>query len=201
MNLGIAHVDTLLRWLHVLAGIVWVGHLCFFNFAGGPFLASLDAETKKKIYPGLMGRALWWFRWGAMATLVFGVALFLFAMMKLGLYSKGPDGEFPGRMRFIMWGMTFAVILWINVWFVIWPAQKKIIAAFSRGDAPPAGLPQRAALFSKVNTYLSGPMLIMMVAAGQHGAFSYVDLGLAIVVGVAVMHMLMSLGKTVGRPA
>ena len=144
MNLGIAHVDTLLRWLHVLAGIVWVGHLCFFNFVGGPFLASLDAETKKKIYPGLMGRALWWFRWGAMATLVFGVALFLFAMMKLGLYSKGPDGEFPGRMRFIMWGMTFAVILWINVWFVIWPAQKKIIAAFSRGDAPPAGLPQRA---------------------------------------------------------
>ena len=65
-----------LRWLHIMAGITWIGHLYFFNFVNVPFQAVLEKELKPKVNPLLLARALWWFRWGAMATFVFGIVLF-----------------------------------------------------------------------------------------------------------------------------
>ena len=202
MEFGPLYVDSLLRWGHILSGIVWIGFLYFFNFVNGPFGATLDAETKKKVVPELMFRCLWWFRWGAMATLLFGLALFAWGWVEIGSYTiAGDEGGLTGRGRFIMWGMLMAVIMWFNVWFIIWPAQKKIIPAIGRGEAPPAGLPARAALFSRINTYLSGPMLMLMVMAGHFGtAFHYGHLGLAIVIGLAVIHLMIKAGPKVGKP-
>lgn len=70
-------LDALFRWLHVIFGIIWIGHLYFFNFVNGPFMATLDGDAKEKIVPELMPRALWWFRWGAVWTWAFGFLLLL----------------------------------------------------------------------------------------------------------------------------
>jgi uncharacterized membrane protein len=157
-----ALVEVLLRWGHVISGITWIGHLYFFNFVNVPFQGKLDAETKKKVNPELLPRALWWFRWGAMSTLVFGLLLFWW----LYLYQTGnmtqPKGGLTGRALYIMIGMLLAIIMWFNVWFVIWPAQKQIIGGLKSGTPAPAHLPKRALLFSRTNTYLSGPMLFFM---------------------------------------
>src|SRR5438477_12039865 len=82
-HMGFAQLtlDPAFRWLHVLAGIVWIGHLYFFNFVNGPFQGKLDGPTKKIVNPQLMPRALFWFRWGAMFTLIFGLILFTMLYM------------------------------------------------------------------------------------------------------------------------
>src|SRR5512136_2363895 len=72
-----AGFEAIFRWLHVLAGVVWIGHLYFFNFVNGPFTGKIDAATKKAVVPELLPRALWWFRWGAAWTWVTGVLLLL----------------------------------------------------------------------------------------------------------------------------
>src|SRR4030095_4993247 len=72
-----AGLEPICVWLHVVAGIMWIGHLWFFNFVNGPFAGTMDGETKKKVVPELMPRALWWFRWGAAWTWVTGVLLLL----------------------------------------------------------------------------------------------------------------------------
>lgn len=160
------------RWLHVIAGITWIGHLYFFNWVNGPLQAVLDDAGKKAVNPKLMPRALWWFRWGAMITFLSG--LILFTMIFLYLPGAGfgmnalmrDDMGLTDRSRWIMWGMLFGTVMWFNVWFVIWPRQKKILG----GTASPEELPKlrsQAALASKVNTYLSGPMLVGMLAANH----------------------------------
>ena len=74
-----AALEALFRWIHIVAGIMWIGHLYFFNFVNGAFAATLEAETRKKVVPQLMPRALYWFRWGAAWTWVTGVLLLLVA--------------------------------------------------------------------------------------------------------------------------
>ena len=186
-------LEFLFRWTHVFAGIVWIGHLYFFNFVNLQVQGKLDDAGKKAVNPQLMPRALWWFRWGAMATFLSG--LILFAQIycytpELGwganMILKGVEGGLSDRARWIMWGMLFGSIMWFNVWFIIWPAQKKLLGG-TAGDAAPA-LRTRAALVSRINTYLSAPMLVGMLAANHANmSFSYGALLTAALLGLAVI--------------
>lgn len=173
--------EFLLRWLHVFAGIIWMGHLYFFNFVNVPLQAALDDAGKKAVNAKLMPRALWWFRWGAMATFLSGLVLFTL------IYLRAPGFGLSGSGRWIMWGMLLGSIMWFNVWFIIWPAQKDLLSGRITGDA--AGpVRARAALTSRINTYLSAPMLVGMLAANHAGmSFSYGALGAAALLTFAVI--------------
>ena len=126
-------VQLLLRWVHVLAGVIWVGHLYFFNFVNLQFQGTIGADIKKVVNPQLLGRAFWWFRWGAMTTFVVGLLLFTQLYMYTPGVGFGPSELFStvdgltGRAIWILIGMAFGIMMWVNVWFVIWPAQSKIL--------------------------------------------------------------------------
>jgi len=186
-------LEFAVRWTHVFMGIIWIGHLYFFNFVNIQLQGKMDDPTKKLVNPHLMPRALWWFRWGAMVTFLSGIILFAQIFMytpEVGWGSnmllKSFEGGLTDRARWIMWGMTFGSVMWFNVWFVIWPAQKKLLGG-TAGDAAPA-LRARAALASRINTYLSAPMLVGMLAANHAGmSFSYGALLTAALLGLALI--------------
>jgi uncharacterized membrane protein len=190
----------LIRWAHILSGITWIGMLYFFNFVNGPVQGKLDGPTKKIVNPELMPRALWWFRWGAMSTIVFG--LLLFTVTYVGDHGMNAnfslDGEMTGRAKWILTGMTLGLIMWFNVWFVIWPAQKILIRATREGQKPPEGLPERAKLFSRINTVLSGPMLIGMVAPKMGWPFDLKSIAIGFVVSLLVIHLCLRASAKVG---
>ena len=156
-------LDILFRWFHVFFGIMWIGLLYFFNFVNGPFAKTLDADSKKKVVPELMPRALFFFRWGAMLTFLFGLALFF-----LNYAPNGWQQLATTRGHWIMMGILFGTIMWFNVWFIIWPNQRKIINGVKTGNPAPAEIVNRATLASKVNVYLSIPLVFAMLAAGKH---------------------------------
>ena len=183
-----AFIQLILRWFHIFFGLIWIGHLYFFNFVNVPFQAALDKELKPKVNPALLLRALWWFRWGAMWTLVFGWLLFSITYLMGGnLYDA--DNAFSRRGLWMLVGGLLGSIMWFNVWFVIWPAQKQILGGLLGTNPPaPAELPKKALLFSRINLWLSAPMLMAMVAASHadvwtsmpsylHGVFLLLTLG------------------------
>ncbi|MES2201106.1 MAG: urate hydroxylase PuuD [candidate division FCPU426 bacterium] len=176
-------LEALARWLHYMAGVMWIGHLWFFNFVNLNYQKDVPAELKKTVNPPLMLRALFMFRWGAMLTLLSG----LFLLQKIhGLDGMKTGGFDTDRGRFMAMGALFGVIMWINVWFVIWPRQKKILGGMQGGPAADPKLAPQAALASKINTYLSVPMLLGMLG-GAHG--NYVIFGggwSGLLAGVAV---------------
>lgn len=212
-------VEALFRWVHVVAGVLWIGLLYFFNFVNSSFAPTMDADTKKKVVPQLMPRALFFFRWGAAYTFVFGLFLLFivyyhgspsyltpdgtkpapgvwlqaflgllvgFAVYDLlfktlgktqhalavvlwGLLSVGFAGymievlESPTRAAFLHVGALFGTSMAANVWMRIWPAQRRIITAVRDGKAPDAADVGMAGLRSKHNTYMSVPLLLLMV--------------------------------------
>src|SRR5688572_3664382 len=178
-------LQIVFRWFHVLAGIVWLGHLYFFNFVNLPFQAGLEKELKPKVNPALLLRALFFFRWGAMWTFLFGLALFYMMYMRHELLWDA-DRNISDRGWWIMLGGLLGSIMWFNVWFVIWPRQKKILGALLGGPAAPADAAPQAALASKINTFLSGPMLWGMIAASHVNVWpmKVATLGLAVVLAV-----------------
>lgn len=91
-------MNALFRWLHILAGVVWIGMLYFFNWVNGPFAATMDGDTKKKVVPELMPRALFWFRWGAAWTWVTGLLLLMLVFYHGGIMFDGDRGWTPGAM-------------------------------------------------------------------------------------------------------
>jgi uncharacterized membrane protein len=155
----------LLRWLHFLAGITWIGILYYFNFVQTPFFATADPAVRSGIVGGgLLSRALWWFRWGAMITFLTGWLIIFHAM--------GQGGFFSGSYGWtILFGGLLGSLMWFNVWFVIWPAQQVVMASAQQvakggqaiADAAARG--QRAGFASRTNTLLSIPMLFFMGAA------------------------------------
>jgi uncharacterized membrane protein len=159
---------VLLRWFHVLAGITWIGMLYYFNFVQTPFFGSeLGGQAKGAMTRGLVPNALWWFRWGAMFTLITGL---LIIAAKL-FHSNVPLNS--AYMTLILTGGLMGTLMWANVWFVIWPAQKVVIASAEKvasgGEADPAAA-ARGALAgraSRTNTLFSIPMLFFMVAAAN----------------------------------
>lgn len=201
-----SNLQLLLRWVHVLAGIIWLGHLYFFNFVNVPFQGTISAEVKKVVNPLLLTRALFWFRWGAMATFAAGLALFTQIYMYTPGLGFGPselfratDGQVTGRALWIMLGMTLGTFMWFNVWFVIWPAQQKILRGIRDGAPAPSALPARVLVVSRLNTVLSGPMLFGMLAATHYGGFNLVTALVAMGLGAAALWHVIAVAPKVGK--
>lgn len=145
------YLDFLFRWAHVLFGITWIGLLYYFNFVQMEYFKEATADAKSDAVKKLAPRALWWFRWGAMFTFLTG----LYLMHTLAATVNG----------YILVGALAGIIMFLNVWLVIWPAQK-IVCGIVEGDAAAAA--PKAALASRTNTLLSGTMLMGMLGS-KHG--------------------------------
>jgi uncharacterized membrane protein len=223
----------LLRWFHFVAGITWIGLLYFFNLVNVPVQKGLDPETKKKVNPDLLGRALWYFRWGALVTVLVGFTYFAMYILTpdvknanalgggnlnvwviLGAWLTYPivlfvvefliikkvpaltkDGRIFAVVMFILvaivtWGLVkffngmltvngesfasnkaysigiggaYGLVMLLNVWGIIWPNNKRILAATAgTGPAAPPELARQAFIASRTNTWLSLPMLLFM---------------------------------------
>jgi uncharacterized membrane protein len=158
-----AGIQFLLRWIHFLSGITWIGLLYYFNFVQGPFFAEVDASTKSVATQKLVPRALWWFRWAALVTFLSGLVI---------LALRRASWSDPWGMT-ILSGAAFGTLMFLNVWLVIWPNQKTVIAnavaTAGGGQANPAaaGAGRRAFLASRTNVVLSFPMLFFMGAASH----------------------------------
>ncbi len=159
------YAEFALRWIHFLAGITWIGVLYYFNFIQTPFFGSdLGGPAKSAMTRGLVPNALWWFRWGAMFTFLSG---WLIVLMKMG----HGNSLSSGYMTRILTGGLMGTFMWANVWFVIWPAQKIVIAnaesVAGGGEANPAaaGAGGKAGMASRTNTLFSIPMLFFMASA------------------------------------
>jgi uncharacterized membrane protein len=155
------------RWAHVIAGVMWIGHLWYFNFTQTPTVPKIPAEMRPAVVRYILPEALFWFRWGAMFTLIFGLILawlngYLFQAIGLGIGGYGP------RVTSIGWGMWLGAIMWFNVWFLIWPNQKKVIGLTSATPDEVNAARRIAGLASRVNTMLSIPMLYAMVFAPHY---------------------------------
>ena len=199
-----SNIHLIVRWLHVIAGITWIGLLYFFNFVNVPLQASLDDATKKAVNPQLMPRALWWFRWGAMITFFAGLTLFVMTYYYTPGAGFGPtsllldrDG-LTDRAKWIMFGMTLATIMWYNVWMIIWPAQRRLLTGQVPADRIPA-VRKRAFLASRTNTFLSGPMLFGMLAPAHYGAMSLPAILMAIGLGAFAIWWSIKASPQVGK--
>ena len=233
-----AFLRIFLRWSHFVAGITWIGLLYFFNLVNVPFQKALDPDTKKKVNPDLLSRALWYFRWGAVLTVLVGLAYFAMYTLKGDVNNANTIGggnvslawvliawltypivlfivEFliikkvaaltkDGRVfavvmlvlvAIITWGLVkffvgmltvggeswasnktisigvggaYGIVMMLNVWGIIWPNNKRIIAATAgTGPAAPPELARQAFLASRTNAWLSLPLLLFMGTA--HG--------------------------------
>jgi uncharacterized membrane protein len=230
---GDAFLRILLRWTHFVAGITWIGLLYFFNLVNVPVQKALDPDTKKKVNPDLLGRALWYFRWGAVVTVLVGLAYYamyilaadvrnanaiggghinvwvvffswltypvvLFVVEYL-IIKKVPALTKDGRIfavvmivlvLFVSWGLlrffgamltvggesyasnktysiglggAYGIVMLLNVWGIIWPNNKRILAATAgTGPAAPPELARQAFIASRTNTWLSLPLLLFM---------------------------------------
>jgi len=211
-----------LRWAHFVAGIAWIGLLYFFNLVNVPLMKKLDGPTKKAVIPELMPRALWYFRWGAVVTVLVGLTYYAMYILSTDARNAGANtwewlglwllvvlvlyAALYGALQSVNNGNLLAVIIavialvftgivlylfrdptvsnktlsigvggglgiWmlLNVWGIIWRAQKQIIAATVAGTTPPADLARKAFLASRTNAWLSLPMLFFMSAS--HGDF------------------------------
>ncbi|MDX2041435.1 MAG: urate hydroxylase PuuD [Acidobacteriota bacterium] len=217
----------LLRWLHFVAGVAWIGMLYFFNLVNVPLMKELDGPTKGKVIPKLMPRALWYFRWGAVVTVLAGLIYYAMYIIpsdaenaKAGYHSwlgiwllivlvtytliyllihKINNGRvlaacitvlviimsyamiyfFSGHKTIAIGiGGGMGMIMFLNVWGIIWRAQKKIIAwtADNAENGTPipaesAQLARRAFLASRTNAWLSLPMLLMMGVSHEYTMF------------------------------
>jgi uncharacterized membrane protein len=210
------YIAIISRWLHIGAGIMWIGILYFFNFVNLPFAATMDGDTKKKVIPELLPRALYWFRWGAAYTWFFGVIMLVilfhygnasladpaagwsgaaiaiqyaflvipfiydFLVKTLGknikvfavvgfvgilglycLYNNGAGFGYRGYMINI--GAALGSIMAFNVWFRIWPIQRKVINGIKSGNPVDPALAAIPAARSRHNVYMSVPLVWTMI--------------------------------------
>jgi uncharacterized membrane protein len=184
-----------LRWLHFLGGITWIGMLYYFNFVQTPFFAKADAPVRGgMITGGLVENALWWFRWGAMLTFITGWLYILHIAFSRyggirGLAATGYGWK-------IFFGGMLGSLMWANVWFIIWPAQQVVMRSARQvaggGQAVPdaAARGARAGVASRTNTMLSIPMLFFMGAAGHLAMGEPTSLGQKIAALVLILVIL-----------
>jgi uncharacterized membrane protein len=154
----------LIRWLHVLSGIMWIGLLWYFNFVQTPSMPKIPDEQKPAISKVIAPAALFWFRWSALSTIIFGLILaqmngYLTEALSLGL------SDHVAKHSAIGFGMWLGLIMMFNVWFIIWPNQKKALGMVEVSDEERPKAARRAGVTSRVNTMLSIPMLYAMVSA------------------------------------
>ena len=154
----------LFRYFHVLSGVMWIGLLWYLNFVQIPSMPKLTDEQKPAITKVIAPAVLFWFRWAALATILTGLIVaylngYIHEALMLGFGSGG------GKSTAIGIGMWLGLIMAFNVWFIIWPNQKKALGIVEvTPEEKPAAL-KKAVMASRVNTLLSLPMLLSMVAA------------------------------------
>jgi uncharacterized membrane protein len=196
----------LLRWLHFLAGITWIGILYYFNFVQTPFFGTeLGGTARGAMVRGLVPNALWWFRWGAMFTFLTGWTIVLWKLHN-GIGLGDP------YMTRILSGGLIGTLMWFNVWFVIWPAQQVVIKSAQQvagGGQPIAEAAARggkAGMASRTNTALSIPMLFFMGSA-SHLSFLHTGTSDAVywliflvVIGATEANALIGPGKPSQKP-
>lgn len=159
-------VSFLFRWVHLLAGVAWVGLLYYFNFVQTPFFAETEPAVRVGAIRRLVPRAMRWFRWAAVATLVTGLVMLLVRVAQAG---PGVLGGSWGVL--IQLGATIGIVMFLNVFLLIWPNQRLVIdstesvATGGSADARAAAAGERAFLASRTNVILSVPMLFLMGAA------------------------------------
>lgn len=160
---GSAAVDTnsVFRWLHVFFGILWIGLLYYLNFVQVPTMPSVPAELKKGVTGYIAPKVFFFFRWSALLTVVTGLVIAF--VSGYGHQALTFSGE--GNVNLIGLGMWLALIMAFNVWFIIWPAQKKILGIVEATDAEKAAATPRALAASRTNLLLSLPMLYCMASA------------------------------------
>ena len=176
-------IDVLSRWSHTLFGITWVGLLYYFNFVQGSAFKELDASSRVDSFTKLVPRALWWFRWAAMFTFLTGVLL---------LYFRG-----MATTTYIAWGAILGTIMFLNVWLIIWPNQRIVIASNEavkgggEADSAAGAAAGKALLASRTNTLFSMPMLLFMTfsahAPHMSGQFMEVSMENLLVMGVIIL--------------
>lgn len=165
--MGLAFWAFFFRWLHVLSGVMWIGLLWYFNFVQIPNMPSIPDEQKPAITKVIAPKALFWFRWGAMSTLITGLILgHLSGYLGDALLLGAQNGFEVHKNIAIGIGMWLGIIMWFNVWFVIWPNQKVALGIISTDDKDRKAKAARVAmLFSRTNMVLSIPLLFSMVSA------------------------------------
>ncbi len=167
VNNGVADIyfwQFIFRYIHVLSGIMWIGLLWYFNFVQIPNMPKIPDDQKPAIGKVIAPAALWYFRWAAMFTLISGLILahlngYLLPALLLGFEDATAKNTAIGI------GMWLAIIMWFNVWFVIWPNQKKALGIVEVDAETKANSAKTAMLFSRTNTLLSIPMLFAMISA------------------------------------
>jgi uncharacterized membrane protein len=153
--------QAVFRWLHVIFGIMWIGLLWYFNFVQTRKMPEIPAELKPAVSKYIAPEALFWFRWSALFTLVMGLILawnrgYIVSAVLLG------DGLREPQFAFIGLGMWLGAIMAFNVWFMIWPAQKISLGLVEADAAAKAAAATKGLVFSRINTFLSIPMLACM---------------------------------------
>ncbi len=168
-------LEMLLRWGHFMAGITWIGLLYYFNFVQGEYFKEADPKAKSDALQKLAPRAMWWFRWGALFTLVTGLGIFALrgAGMSIDIYV----------------GALLGIFMFVNVWFIIWPNQTIVFASAKKvagggvADPEAAGALAKAGLASRTNTLFSIPMLFFMGASSHYPhSFGFLALILCVLI-------------------
>ena len=174
-----AVLDYLARFSHVLFGITWIGLLYYFNFVQTEYFKEAEPSARVDAFSKLAPRALWWFRWAAMLTLITGLVL---------LYPRH-----TGLTADITVGATMATLMFLNVWLIIWPNQKIIVesnqAVAAGGEANPdaAAAAPKAALASRTNTLFSIPMLYFMGSSAHLPSGSMSGNMTAVLIALAIV--------------
>jgi hypothetical protein len=183
----------LARYGHFLFGITWIGLLYYFNFVQTEYFKTADAAAKTDAFTGLVPRALWWFRWGAMGTFLTGLAM-------LGLIGSGVSLD-------ILIGALLGTLMFLNVWLIIWPKQRIVIASNEQVKAGGEALPEaaaaapKAALASRTNTLFSVPMLFFMGASAHYPFGGPVVNASGLALGLSVLLILaLQANAVVGKP-
>jgi uncharacterized membrane protein len=151
------------RWLHVLSGVMWIGLLWYLNFVQIPSMPKIPDEQKPAVSKVIAPTVLFWFRWAAMATIITGLIVAWMSGYLGKALSLQKDYHAIGL------GMWLGAIMWFNVWFIIWPKQKKALGIVQVAPEEKAAAARMAMLTSRFNTMLSIPMLYAMVAQQNGG--------------------------------
>jgi uncharacterized membrane protein len=186
-----ALLDYLARWGHFVFGITWIGLLYYFNFVQTEYFKEADASARTDAFTKLVPRALWWFRWGAMFTFITGVIL-------LGFRHQGLTLD-------ITVGAVLGTLMFLNVWLIIWPNQKILIASNEQIKAGGEALPEagpaapKAALASRTNTLFSLPMLFFMGSSAHYALAPLAGSTTALLVSLLII-IVLELNAIFGKP-
>jgi uncharacterized membrane protein len=164
------YLHGLFRFLHTLFGVMWIGLLYYFNFVQIPTMPKIPAELKPGIAKYIAPVALFWFRWAALFTVLMGLIIAVHPPYSAGTYLVPALTFADPALRMIGLGMWLGLIMAFNVWFVIWPNQKKALGLVEADADTKAKAASTAMQFSRINTILSIPMLYTMVTYGVLGS-------------------------------